>query len=166
MWSVWLVFCDCGFQSVCHYFVDKDPSSQSYGFSSSHIWMWKLNHNQSWAPNWCFWTVVLEKALESPLDCRKIKPVNPKGIQSWIHWKDWCWSWISNTLVTWCEELTHWKRPWWWERLRAGRAGDERGWGAWMASQTQWTWICKPRELRKDREGWCCSSWGHRVGHD
>ena len=57
-----------------------------------------------------------------------------------IHWKDWCWSWSSNTLATWCEELTHWKRPWCWERLRAVE-GNNRGWDVWMASLTQWTWV-------------------------
>ena len=67
-----------------HYFANKGPSSQSYGFSSGHIWMWELDYKESWTPkNWCFWTVVLEKTLESPLDS-KIKPVNPKGNQSWI----------------------------------------------------------------------------------
>ena len=64
-----------------HHFADKGPSSQSYGFSSSHVWMWELEYKGSWAPkNWCFWTVVLEKTLESPLDSKEIKPVNPKGI--------------------------------------------------------------------------------------
>ena len=58
-----------------------------------------------------------------------------------IHWKDWCWSWSSNTLTTWCEELTHWKRPWCWERLRAGGEGDDREWNGWMASPTRWTWV-------------------------
>ena len=58
-----------------------------------------------------------------------------------IHWKDWCWSWNSNILATWCEELTHWKRPWCWERLRAGGEGDNRGWYGWMASLTWWTWV-------------------------
>ena len=58
-----------------------------------------------------------------------------------IHWKDWCWSWNSNTLATWCEELTHLKRPWCWERLRAGGEGDDRGWDGWMASPTRWTWV-------------------------
>ena len=60
-----------------------------------------------------------------------------------IHWKGWCWSWNSNTLVTWCEGLTHWKRPWSWERLKAGGEGDDRGWGGWIASPTQWTrvWV-------------------------
>ena len=68
------------------YFAEKGPSSQSfYGFSSSHVWIWKLDHKEGWKPkNWCFWTVVLEKTLESPLDCKEIKPVNPKGNQSWI----------------------------------------------------------------------------------
>ena len=58
-----------------------------------------------------------------------------------VHWKDWCWSWNSNTLATWCEELTHLKRPWCWERLRAGGKGDDRGWDGCMASPTQWTWV-------------------------
>ena len=63
----------------------KGSSSQSYGFSSSHKWTWELDHKESWVPkNWCFWTVVLEKALESPLDCKEIKPVNPEGNQLWI----------------------------------------------------------------------------------
>ena len=66
-------------------FYQQVPSSQSYGFSSSHIWMWELNCKESWVPkNWCFWTVVLEKALESPLDCKEIQPVHPKGDQSWV----------------------------------------------------------------------------------
>ena len=57
------------------------------------------------------------------------------------HWKDWCWSWNSNTLATWCEELSHLKRPWCWERLKAGGEGDDRGWDGWIASLTQWTWV-------------------------
>ena len=68
-----------------YYFANKDPSSQSYGFSSSQVWMWELDHKESWMlKKWCFWTVVLEKTLESPLDCKKIQPVHPKGNQSWI----------------------------------------------------------------------------------
>ena len=68
-----------------HYLVDKGPSSQSYGFSSSHVWMWELDCEEGWAPkNWCFWTVVFKKTLESPLDCKGIKQVNPKGNQPWI----------------------------------------------------------------------------------
>ena len=59
-----------------------------------------------------------------------------------VHWKDWCWTWNSNTLATWCKELTHWKRPWCWERLRAGGEGANRGWDGCMASPTRWTWVC------------------------
>ena len=102
----------------------------------------ELDHKEGWAPkNWSFGTVLLEKTLESPLDCKVLKPVDPKGNQLNIPWKDWCWSWNSNTLATWCEELTHWKRPWCWKRLKAGGEGDERGWDVWMASPTQWTWV-------------------------
>jgi len=68
-----------------HYFVNKGPSSQGYGFSSGHVWMWDLDYKESWVPkNWCFWTVVLEKTLESPLGCKEIQPVHPKGDQSWV----------------------------------------------------------------------------------
>ena len=68
-----------------HYFVNRGQSSQGYGFSSSHVWMWELDCEESWAPkNWCFWTVVLEKTLESPLDCKEIQPVHPQGYQSWV----------------------------------------------------------------------------------
>ena len=81
---------------------------------------------------------VLEKTLESSLDCKEIQPVYAKGDQSW---RDWCWSWNSNTLATWCGELAHLKGPWCWERLRAGGEGDDRGWDGCMASPTQWTWV-------------------------
>ena len=127
-------------------------SSQSYGFSSSHVWMWELDCEERWVPkNWCFWTVVLEKTLEGPLDCKEIQPVHPKGDQSWvfigrtnveaetpIHW------WYSNTLVIlqyWSKELTDLKRCWCWERLRAGGEGDDRGWDGRIVSLTQWTWV-------------------------
>ena len=68
-----------------HYFANKGPSSQGYGFSSGHVWMWELDYKESWAPkNWCFWTVVLEKTLESPLNCKEIQPVHPEGDQPWV----------------------------------------------------------------------------------
>ena len=79
----------------------------------------------------CLWTVVLEKTLESYLDRRQIKPVNPKGNQLNIHWKDWCWSWSSDILATWCEELTHWKRPWCWERFK----------GRWRMGRQRMRWL-------------------------
>ena len=135
MLASWKKTCDKPRQHIKkqrRYFADKGPSSQSYGFSSSHVWMWELDHKQSWVlKNWCFWTVVLEKTLESPLDCKEIQPVHLKGDQSWN----------SNTLATSCEELTHWKRPWCWEGLGAGGKGDNRGWDGWMASPTRWMWV-------------------------
>ena len=91
--------------------------------------------------NWCFWTVVLERTFQSPVDSKEIQPVHPKGNQSWIFiGRTDAGSWNSNTLATWCEEPTHWKRPWCWERLRAGEGAD-RGWDVWMASPTRWTWV-------------------------
>ena len=88
MLSPWKKSCDKPRQHIKkqrHYFANKGPSNQSYVFSSSHVWMWELDHKESWAPkNWSFWTVVLEKTLESPLDCKEIKSVYPKRNQSWI----------------------------------------------------------------------------------
>ena len=98
-----------------------------HGFSSSHVWMWELGYKESWAPkNWCFWTVVLEKTLESPLDCKEIQPVHPKGDQSWIVIGR--TDGEAETPILWPpEELTHWKRPWCWERSKAGGEGENRG---------------------------------------
>ena len=113
-----------------HYFANKGPSSQSYSFSR------RID---------AFWTVVLEKTLESPLDCNEIKPVNPKGNQSQIFIgrtdAETEYYWNSNTLATGCNKMTHLKRPWCWERLKAGGKGDDRGWDSWMASPTWWTWV-------------------------
>ena len=75
-----------------------------------------------------------------------------KSVQN-VYWKDWCWSWNSNTLATWYEELTHLKRPWCWERLKVGE-GDNRGWDGWMASPTQWTWVWVNSGVADDREAW------------
>ena len=115
-------------------------------FLINHIpiygWMCELDYKESWAPkNWCFWTVVLEKTLESSLDFKEIQPVHLKGNQSWIFiGRIWGWRWNANTLATCCEEVTHWKRPWSWERLKVGE-GDDRGWDDWMALPTWWTWV-------------------------
>ena len=126
--------------------------------------MWELDHKESWkVKKLCFWTVVLGKTLESPLDC-KIKPVPPKGSVLKIHWKDWCWSWSSKNLTTWCEKSTPWKRPWCWERLKVRGEGDDRGWDGWMASR-MW---CLNRlwELVKDRKPGMLLTMGlQRVGH-
>ena len=134
-----------------HYFANKGPSGQSYGFSSSHVWVWELDHKEGWVQNnWCFWTELLEKTLEGPLDCTEVKPVHPKGNEPWIFMRNWYWSWSSNALDTWCEEVTHWKRPWCWERLKVGGEVDDRRQDGWMASQSQWAW--DERTLR-DSEG-------------
>ena len=88
-----------------HHFTNKDLSSQSHGFSSSHVWMWELDHKEGWVPkNWCFQTVVLERTLESPLDCTEIKLWSTLNIH-------WCWSWSSNTLATWCKSQLTGKDP-------------------------------------------------------
>ena len=124
-----------------HYFADKGPSSQSHGFPSSHVWMWELDYKESRAlKNWCFWTVVLEKTLESPLDSKEIQPVHPELNQSWIF--------IGRTdveaeaPVLWPPDAKNWligKDP------DAGKDWrQEKGmtwWDGWMASPTQWTWI-------------------------
>ena len=127
-----------------HYFANKGPSSQIFGFSSSHVRMWELGYKDSWVPkNWCFWTVVLEKTLESPLDSKEIKPFHPKGNQSWIF--------IGRTdakaeiPILWPPDVKNWltgkdcdvgK-----DRLKAGGEGDNRGQDDWMASPTQWIWV-------------------------
>ena len=148
-----------------HYFANKDPSRQGYGFSSNHVWTWELVFKETRVPkNWCFWTVVLEKTLESPLDCKEIQLVHSKGNQSWI----WCWSWNSNILALQCEEPTHWKRPWCWERLKARGEGDDRGWDGWMASPTQctWIWVNSGSWWWTGRPGMLQSMGSQRVGHN
>ena len=132
--------------------------------------MWEFDCEESWAPkNWCFWTVVLEKTLESPLDCKEIQPAHSKGDHSWVF--------IgrtdakAETPIIWpphYEELTHWKRPWCWEGLGAGGEGDNRGWDGWMASPTPWTWIWVNSRswwwTRRPGVLWFMGS--QRAGHD
>ena len=121
-----------------HYFANKDLSSQSYGFSISHVCMWELDYKESWAPkNWCFWTVVLEKTLESRLDCKEIQPVHPKGDQSWVF--------IgrtdveTETLILWLPDVKSWliwKDPDAgkdWRQKKKGTTEDEKvGWHHWL----------------------------------
>ena len=152
-----------------HYFANKGPSTQSYGFSCGHVWMWGLNYKESWAlKKWCFWIMVLEKTLESCLDCKEIQPVHPKGNQSWIF--------IGRTDVEaetpmlWPPDAKNWllKRPWCWERLRAGGEGDDRGWDVWMASPMQWTWVWASAGSwwRTGKPGVLQSMGSQRVRHD
>ena len=124
-----------------HHFADKSSSSQSHGFSSSHVWMWELDHKESWAPkNWHFWTVVLDKTIESPLDSEInqsiLKEISPEyslegqmlklKLQYFVHQMQ-----RADSL----------ERPWCRERLKARGEEGSRGWDGWMASPTQWTWV-------------------------
>jgi len=153
-----------------NYFANKGPSSQSYGFSSSHVWMWELDYEESWVlKNWCFWIVVLEKTLESPLDCKENQPVHPKGDQSWVFiGRTDVEAENPNTLAAWCEELTHLKRPWCWERLKGGGEWDNRGWGGWMTSLTQrtWVWVSSESWWWTGKPGMLQSMGSQRLGHD
>ena len=140
-----------------HYFADKGLSSQSYGFSSSHVWMWELDYKESWAPKkWRFWTVVLEKTLGSSLDCKEINPFNPKGNQSWIF--------IGRTIaeaetpILWPPDAKNWligKDPdagqdW---RQEKGTTEDEMvGWHHWLNGHEMS--LSKFLELVMDREAW------------
>ena len=157
-----------------HYFANKGLSSQGYQldcFSSSHVWMWELDYKESWVPkNWCFWTVVLEKSLESPLDCKEIKPVHPKGNQSWIFIER--TDVEAETPILWPPDVKKWliwKDPDW-ERLRAGGEGDKIGWDGWMASPTQWTrvWVNSGSWWSTRRPGVLQfkGRYSSRVGHD
>ena len=152
-----------------HYFANKGLSSQSYGFSSSHVWMWELDYKESWAPkNWCFWTVVLEKTLESPLDCKVIQPVHPKGYQSWVffgrtdaeaetpilcppHAKSW--------LI---EQAPDSRRDWGQEEK------GTREWDGWMVSPTRWTrvWVNPGSWWWIGRPGMLWFMWSQIVGND
>ena len=125
--------------------------------------MWELDCEESWVlKNWCFWTVVLEKTLESPLDCKEIQPVHPKGVLG-VHWKDWCWSWNSNTLAISCKELTHWKRLYTgreWGQEEKGMTEDEMaGWHPGLNGlESEWT----PWDGDEQRGLACCDSWGRK----
>ena len=147
------------------YFVDKGPACQSYGFPSRHVWMWELDYKESWAPkNWCFWTVVLEETLESPLDCKEIQPVHPKGNQSWVF--------IGSTDVEaeipilWppvAKNWLIWKDPDAgkdWGQEEKGTIEDEMvGWHHWLNGHGfGWTLGVG------DGQGGlvCCGSWGHK----
>ena len=140
-----------------HYFANKGPSSQSYGFSS-YIWRWELDYKESWVlKNWCFWTVVLEKTLESHLDCKEIQPVNPKGNQSWIF--------IgrtdseAETPILWLPDVKNWllgkdpdagkdwsRRRRQWQRMRWMVSLTQTAW-VW-ASSGSWWWTGKPGVLQ------------------
>ena len=148
-----------------HYFANKSPSSQSYGFSSSRVWMWELDHKESWAlKNWCFWTVVLEKALESPLDYKEIKPVHPKRNQSWIligrtDAKD-------ETPILWPPNVRNWLIR---EDLDAGKDWRQEEKGMTKVEIIRWHHRLDGHEFEQalgvgDGQGilLCCSSWSFK----
>ena len=110
--------------------------------TSSYVWMWELDYKESWVlRNWCFWTVVLEKTLESPLDCKEIHQSILKEISVEYSLEGLMPKLKHQYLATWWKELTHLKRPWCWERLNVGGEADDRGWDGWMASLIWWTWV-------------------------
>ena len=152
-----------------YHFGDKGLTSQSFAFCGSHVRMWELDHKEGWGPkSWCFRTVVSEKTLESPLDNKKIKLINPKGNQSWIFIKRTVAEAEAPVLLaSWCKELTHWKRPWCWERLSVGGEGSVED------EMVGWHHRLNEHELEEApgySEGQgslaCCSPWGYRVGHN
>ena len=103
---------------------------------------WEFDYKESWEPKidafelWCW-----RRHLKVPWTARRSNQSILKEINPEYSLEGWCWSWNSNTLATWCEELIYWKRPWCWKRLKAGAEGDSRGWDGWMASLTRWTWV-------------------------
>ena len=149
-------------KKVRYHFDDKNPYSQSYGFSSSCVWLWELDHKEDWVlKNWCFQIVVLKKTLESALDSKEIQLVNHKGNQPRI---------LIGRLILklklqyfghLMQRPTHWKRPWCWERLKAKWEEGGRGWDSYIliTSLTQWTWNWA-NSGRRWRTGKCCSPWG------
>ena len=123
-----------------HYFANRGPYNQSYGVSSSHYRCERWTIKKGWAPkNWCFWIVVFQKSLESPLDCREIK-VNPKGNQPWIFIR----RTNAEAVILWPPDAKSWliiKNFWCWKKLKVEEEGDDRGWDGWMALPTQCTWV-------------------------
>ena len=152
-----------------HYFVNKGPSSQNYDFE-----VWELDHKESWAlKNRCFWTVVLEKTLESPLDCKEIWPVHPKGNQSWIFTGR--TDAEAETPILWPPDAKNWligKDPDAWKDWSQEVQGDDSRWDAWMASLTpsltQQTWVwANSRSLWRTRKPGIQKFMGsRRIGHD
>ena len=148
-----------------YYFDNKGPSSQGYGFSHGHVWMWELDYKESWAlKNWCLWTVVLEKILESPLDCKEIQPVHPKGDQSWVF--------IgrtdveAETLILWLPDMNSWLI---WKDPDAGKDWRQKEKGTTEDEMVGWHHQLNGHELEQalgvgdGQEGLaCCGSLGHK----
>ena len=148
-----------------HCFANKSPSSQSHGFSSSHVWMWELDYKQNWVPkNWCFWTVVLEKTLESPLDFKEIQPVNLKGNQSWIF--IWRTDTAAETPILWPLDVKNWLI---WKDPDAGKDWKWEEKGMTEDEMVGWQHRLNGHESEQtpgvgDGQGGlaCCSPWGQK----
>ena len=127
---------------------------------------WTIKKAECWRTD-AFELWYWRRLLRVPRTARSNQSILKKSILN-IHWKDWWWSISSNTLATWCKELTHWQKPWCWERLKAGGEGDNRGWDGWMASSTQWTWVWANSRSWWwiGRPGILQSTGSQRVGHD
>ena len=132
--------------------------------------MWELDCEESWVlKNWCFWTVVLEKTLESPLDCKELQPVHPKGNQSWMFIRR--TDVEAEAPILWPPDEKSWfigKKSWCWEKLKAREEGDDWGWDGWMASPTQWTrvWVNSGSWWWTGRPGMLQSEGSQRVGYN
>ena len=152
-------------QKQRHYFADTGPSSQGYGFSNGHVWMWELDYKESWAPkNWCFWTVVLKKALESPLDCKEIQPVHPKWNQSWVFiGRTDAEAETPNTLATCGKNWPIWKDPDAgkdWRQEEKGTTEDEVvGWHH-QLDGCEFEWALELGDEQGSLA--CCSPWDHK----
>ena len=172
MLAAWKESCDKPRQWIkkqSNQFADQGLYSQSYDFSSTHVQMWELDHKEGWVPkNWCFWIVVLEKTLKSPLDFKESKSVHPKGNQSWIF--------IgrtdaeAETLVPWLPDANSWfigKDPGA-GKIESGGERDESRLDDWMASLTRWTWVWvnSGSWWWTGRHGMLQFMGSQRVGHD